>query len=466
MECRACGAEIAEGQRFCRVCGTSVSAYPETVGAESAASPSATQSGLAAQFCIGCGAALKSCRPYCGACGAPVDLADAPIAGPMATDARSMKPEVCIEPGKCPTCGEEVSPTAKFCIACGASRDAADTERARGASSSALRVTELPIETPSRDSAAGQVPAQLPPTSNIASPSTSTAETHPLPNEEPWGLPGIAYETTRMQPAESKKRMPVGVWVAAAAVCLVLASFGVFMLVTSGHSQPSKTDAGPSASLEKPPNPPAPPTASVSGVTTSSTNLAEAPTAAGLVAVPAEIHAESSPRRRVLTQPAPRSSEVSRVSQPAQAFNSPGIMPQMPAADAGSARAPEGAQQDLPRVVQSPSPSVPVARPPYAANVPAGAQPAPAPAVQRIPRAGYIVWRGTLEKNGVIEFDGNGCTPGSIDSGLPGVPITVDLDTKNFAMVEYPSSSNGFRRMRIRSRNKVQTIILKWKLTD
>jgi phage anti-repressor protein len=56
--------------------------------------------------------------------------------------------------------------------------------------------------------------------------------------------------------------------------------------------------------------------------------------------------------------------------------------------------------------------------------------------------------------------------PGSIDTGLPGVPVTIDLDTKNFAMVEFPSSSNGYRRMRIRSRNKVQSIILKWQLAD
>lgn len=162
MECRACGTEIAVGKRFCRMCGASVSACPETIGAESEALPSATQSGPAAQSCGRCGAALKPGKPFCGACGTPVDLADAPIAGPMATEARSIHPEVCIESGKCPTCGKEVNLTAKFCIACGASKDAAaETEPARGVSSSTPRVTELPIDTPSRDSAAEQVPAQL-----------------------------------------------------------------------------------------------------------------------------------------------------------------------------------------------------------------------------------------------------------------------------------------------------------------
>jgi hypothetical protein len=94
------------------------------------------------------------------------------------------------------------------------------------------------------------------------------------------------------------------------------------------------------------------------------------------------------------------------------------------------------------------------------------ATPPLSPPPRALPRTGYIVWRGNLDKNGVIEIDGNASVPGSIDSGLPGVPVTVDLDTKNFAMVEYPSSSNGYRRMRIRSRNKVQSIILKWQLAD
>lgn len=86
----------------------------------------------------------------------------------------------------------------------------------------------------------------------------------------------------------------------------------------------------------------------------------------------------------------------------------------------------------------------------------------PAPAVSAVPSSGFIVWKGAVEKGGVIEFNGNVASPGSIQTGLPGVPVQIDLYTKNFALVEFPSASNNYRRMRIRSKNKVDSIIIKW----
>jgi len=90
--------------------------------------------------------------------------------------------------------------------------------------------------------------------------------------------------------------------------------------------------------------------------------------------------------------------------------------------------------------------------------------PEPTSAPRPMAQSGYIVWNGAVQKNGIIEIDGDTSTPGNIQSGLPGVPVTIDLDTKNYALVEYPSASNGYRRMKIRSRNKESSIILKWQL--
>lgn len=84
----------------------------------------------------------------------------------------------------------------------------------------------------------------------------------------------------------------------------------------------------------------------------------------------------------------------------------------------------------------------------------------------KISKSGFIVWKGSIEKDGIIEIDGDTCTPGSIQAGLPGVPVTVNLDTKNYAMVEFPSAANGYRRMKIRSRSKKESIILNWQLAN
>ncbi len=88
------------------------------------------------------------------------------------------------------------------------------------------------------------------------------------------------------------------------------------------------------------------------------------------------------------------------------------------------------------------------------------------PGSPKLQSAGIIVWKGLVEKDGIIEIDGDKCDPGSIQAGLPGVPVTINLDTKNYAMVEFPSASNGYKRMKIRSRSRKESIILNWQLAD
>jgi hypothetical protein len=88
------------------------------------------------------------------------------------------------------------------------------------------------------------------------------------------------------------------------------------------------------------------------------------------------------------------------------------------------------------------------------------------PGGPKLQSAGIIVWKGLVEKDGIIEIDGDKCDPGSIQAGLPGVPVTINFDTKNYAMVEFPSASNGYKRMKIRSRSRKESIILNWQLAN
>jgi hypothetical protein len=88
------------------------------------------------------------------------------------------------------------------------------------------------------------------------------------------------------------------------------------------------------------------------------------------------------------------------------------------------------------------------------------------PGSPKLQSAGIILWKGLVEKDGIIEIDGDKCDPGSIQAGLPGVPVTINLDTKNYAMVEFPSASNGYKRMKIRSRSRKESIILNWQLAN
>jgi len=111
------------------------------------------------------------------------------------------------------------------------------------------------------------------------------------------------------------------------------------------------------------------------------------------------------------------------------------------------------------------APTRPMMPPPEAprASMPPPAMPAPQPAIRppavippkryEGPRLGTTTWSGQIEKGGVVTIDGK----------LPGVPVMIDLDTKEFAVVEAPSPANGWNRMVIRSKNRRHTVIsIQW----
>jgi hypothetical protein len=90
-------------------------------------------------------------------------------------------------------------------------------------------------------------------------------------------------------------------------------------------------------------------------------------------------------------------------------------------------------------------PAVTTLRPPPAPATP------PAPGIKAYggPKSGVVNWSGRIEKNGTVALDGK----------LPGVPVMINIDTKEFAIVEAPSPANGWNRVVIRSKNKRHTVI-------
>lgn len=58
--CPKCGAEVANGQKFCSNCGASMPA----------AAPAAA---AASRFCPSCGAAADADQKFCASCGSPID---------------------------------------------------------------------------------------------------------------------------------------------------------------------------------------------------------------------------------------------------------------------------------------------------------------------------------------------------------------------------------------------------------
>ena len=142
----------------------------------------------------------------------------------------------------------------------------------------------------------------------------------------------------------------------------------------------------------------------------------------------------------------------------------------------------EPAPQSEPQPV---APTVSLASPPPRSNVPvitltpppqpSQAMPPPERVPQPVPRplpptysgptSGVVNWSGQLEKNGTVVIEGDRCSSGSLSGRLPGQPVLIDLDTKEFALAEVPSPSNGWNRLVIRSKNGRHSVVtIRWTL--
>ena len=73
------------------------------------------------------------------------------------------------------------------------------------------------------------------------------------------------------------------------------------------------------------------------------------------------------------------------------------------------------------------------------------------------------MWSGTLEKNGVLVIEDRHASHGTLTGELPGVPVEIEVDAKEFGVAEAPAPSNGWKRIAIRSRRKRSaSLTIKW----
>jgi hypothetical protein len=136
----------------------------------------------------------------------------------------------------------------------------------------------------------------------------------------------------------------------------------------------------------------------------------------------------------------------------------------------GSSASVQQQQQPAPETVPPPAVEQPAPAPPPAMKhveilkpPPAEQAPAAAPAVYSGPPSGLLVWIGRLEKNGSVTIDGRSASMGSLTGALPGVPVIIDINQREFALAETPGPSNGWRRLVLRSRSKRHSVVsIKW----
>jgi len=115
-------------------------------------------------------------------------------------------------------------------------------------------------------------------------------------------------------------------------------------------------------------------------------------------------------------------------------------------------------QTEAPKRVEILKPETPIPQEP----------PRPAPPAKPAyegPPAGVLLWSGQLDKNGSVTIEGKRATFGNLTGELPGVPVMIELDQREFALAEAPGPSNNWKRITIRSRNKRHSVVtIKWSI--
>ncbi len=115
-----------------------------------------------------------------------------------------------------------------------------------------------------------------------------------------------------------------------------------------------------------------------------------------------------------------------------------------------------------------PDPSIPIDEPPASTRPLSGSSTSAPSGPASIPpytgqRSGTLLWSGTLEKDGVVTIEGNHASTGSLTGELPGVPVEIDVDAREFGVAEAPAPTNGWKRIAIRSRRKRNAVVtIKW----
>ena len=79
------------------------------------------------------------------------------------------------------------------------------------------------------------------------------------------------------------------------------------------------------------------------------------------------------------------------------------------------------------------------------------------------PGAGMATWTGKIGKNDRLTISGGTPSTGVLSgAGLPGVAVRVVIDQTNLGIVETPNSSNGYRRLVLKSHSRHDKIVIHW----
>lgn len=78
------------------------------------------------------------------------------------------------------------------------------------------------------------------------------------------------------------------------------------------------------------------------------------------------------------------------------------------------------------------------------------------------PSTGTIRWSGIVEKGARIVLDDDEPSTGTMTGSLPGVPVRIQVLSKDIVVVEPPSPANGWTRIILQSRSRQSSLVLQW----
>ena len=474
--CAKCGAALAPEVKFCTGCGAPTQAAPPPAAApppppaippEPEPAPVPVRSGSGT--CTTCGALLWPGEPGCTRCGAVLEPARPAASAVPPPPPPVVPPEPAPAPaasglGTCVKCGAMLWPGEKFCTGCG-------TVVAQAPAGSAPALPTL-VDAPAAPLAAPPPAAQAggmttcPKCGGIIWPgeqSCSVCRTQtpapfpaPAPTPSPYAAPLATPESYAAAAPETKRGPAILV---TAIVILALAAAGVGGWLLYRRYNASKTASAPAASAQA-----ALPGQQDAGATPSQEILPvpapAPPDQPGTNAEPAPVPPPQPPS---MTSSSSATATTPRTVQPPRNRVSPTV-PSSSSYVAPEVAAPPSRQQGerLPEPIPSPPPPsrTEIPRPEPAAPPPPAA---PSREVYSGPPSGTMLWSGQLQKNGVITIDGASASAGSLTGELPGVPVMVEVKPSDVGLAEAPSSSNGWRRLVLRSRvNRQMVVTIRW----
>lgn len=98
-----------------------------------------------------------------------------------------------------------------------------------------------------------------------------------------------------------------------------------------------------------------------------------------------------------------------------------------------------------PEPVEPPAPPAPPSPPPYQG-----------------PSAGTLIWTGNIDGNTLLKIQGGGVNFGRLTNELPGIAVRVEVEPRDFVVVDAPSAANNWKSVSLRSLRRVRQTVIRW----